>query len=212
MSVTIVSRLQHENIVKLVDFLRFEEENTMILLYEFLELIPLNVFLQSISQIRWNLKFYQRIALQILKAVCFCHSQNVIHGDLNMHNILIAPDTNQIKIIDFGCAKIVSPTGDLYSPAGHPKYRPPKQEFFSVSPFEAECWQVGLILLGLLLQTKVNTRKAMNFIKNQWENIQENEGIHQGFFQVVKGLLAVEKNKDKISIEKALEIVEKLSS
>lgn len=129
-----------------------------------------------------------------------------------MHNVLIAKDTKTIKIIDFGCAKIVNPLEDLYSPAGHPKYRPPKEQFFNNSPFEAECWQVGLILLGLLLQTKVNTRKTLSFIKNQWKNIEENEGvINQEFFKVVKGLLALGNNKEKLSMKEAVEIVEKLS-
>lgn len=190
--------------------MRYEEERSIILLYEFLDYVPLNIYLKSMPAKEWTIELYKPIAMQILNAVCYCHTKNVIHGDLNMHNVLISPDNKNIKIIDFGCAKNVNPKGDLYSPAGHPKYRPPKEEFFSVSPFEAECWSVGLILLGLLLQAKINTRKAMNLIKHQWKNIEENE-LNLYFLQVIQRLLVIGNGKEKISLQKALTIIEKIN-
>jgi tRNA A-37 threonylcarbamoyl transferase component Bud32 len=40
------------------------------------------------------------------------HSLNVYHGDLHTHNIVINPDTGDIRIIDFGESRLINELSD----------------------------------------------------------------------------------------------------
>lgn len=43
---------------------------------------------------------------QLLSAVAYCHSNKIMHRDLKPENImLVTPDENDLKIIDFGAGK-----------------------------------------------------------------------------------------------------------
>ena len=74
----------------------------------------------------------------------------IFHRDLNHRNILIDTDTNEIKIIDFGC-------GDLFYNrpytvfSGTETFMPP--EWFAQGTYgakESTVWSIGVILLILL--------------------------------------------------------------
>ncbi|NUN64718.1 AAA family ATPase [Pseudanabaena biceps] len=47
------------------------------------------------------------IAIQICEAVAQIHAANVIHRDINPANIIINPETYQLKMIDFGIASVL---------------------------------------------------------------------------------------------------------
>lgn len=55
------------------------------------------------------------IMRQILSAVAYCHSHNVVHRDLKPENLLYesAKPNALIKVIDFGTAKAFSPNEKL---------------------------------------------------------------------------------------------------
>lgn len=42
---------------------------------------------------------------QLLKAVDYFHSQNVMHRDIKPENLLIQSKTNELKVCDFGFAR-----------------------------------------------------------------------------------------------------------
>ncbi|HLO50687.1 MAG TPA: AAA family ATPase [Kamptonema sp.] len=58
------------------------------------EILPLQKFLQ--------------IAIQIAETLELIHAANIIHADINPSNIVFNPETEQVKIIDFGIATIFS--------------------------------------------------------------------------------------------------------
>jgi len=49
---------------------------------------------------------------QLLKASKYIHSSNVVHRDLKPSNILINLDKGELKICDFGSARMIDPNYD----------------------------------------------------------------------------------------------------
>ena len=49
-----------------------------------------------------------RIMRQATVAAQMCCRRNVFHHDIKMENLLINPDTLEIKLIDFGCGEILT--------------------------------------------------------------------------------------------------------
>ncbi|WP_414545420.1 AAA family ATPase [Nostoc sp. CCY0012] len=54
------------------------------------------------------LERFLQLAIQIAAALGAIHQQNIIHKDINPGNILFNPVTQQVKIIDFGIATLLS--------------------------------------------------------------------------------------------------------
>lgn len=54
---------------------------------------------------RESVKFF---IYQILKAVEYFHSQNVMHRDIKPENLLISSKTNELKVCDFGFARHIN--------------------------------------------------------------------------------------------------------
>jgi len=56
-------------------------------------------------------KFKDDLFIQVCDAVCYMHSQQVLHLDLKPENILcVTENSNEVKIIDFGLARKYDPT------------------------------------------------------------------------------------------------------
>lgn len=59
---------------------------------------------QNLKNNHLTIEKFLEFAIQITKILGHLHNQNLLHKDLNPSNILWNPQTNQIKIIDFGIA------------------------------------------------------------------------------------------------------------
>ena len=86
----------------------------------------------------------------VLEAINYCHNIKICHRDIKPENILIN-DKNEIKIIDFGFAKIVSSNHkNLSGPYGTVTYMAP--EVLSGNPYNEKCdiWCIGFMFYILL--------------------------------------------------------------
>jgi predicted ATPase/signal transduction histidine kinase/DNA-binding NarL/FixJ family response regulator/tRNA A-37 threonylcarbamoyl transferase component Bud32 len=80
-----------------------------------------------------NLKLndFLQIAIQLTTTLHQLHQNNIIHKNIQPHNILINPNTNQIKLIDFSIASRLSrenqTVNDLHLLEGNLAYMSPEQ-------------------------------------------------------------------------------------
>lgn len=91
------------------------------------------------------------IMKQLLSAVVYCHSKQVVHRDLKPENLLLESKDQgaRIKVIDFGTSQIFNPLKKMTMKIGTPYYIAP--EVLSQSYTEqCDVWSCGVILYILL--------------------------------------------------------------
>lgn len=127
--------LQHRNIVRVVDELVIDGAPVLVLEFiqgEILERVGAG---RPISE-----EEVRRLAIQLLQAVDYIHSLNLIHRDIAPKNVFVS---EPLKLIDFGTAKFFYSQGAkpeaIVSPGG---YTAPEQFRFASSP-QGDLWSVG---------------------------------------------------------------------
>ena len=89
---------------------------------------------------------------QILSAVFYCHSNNIVHRDLKLENILLvedSPTSNTIKIVDFDTSGYFSSGTKMKKRLGTPYYVAPevlKQKYDE----KCDLWSCGVIAYILI--------------------------------------------------------------
>ena len=140
-----VKSLNHPGIIKIFDVL--EDDTSVYLVSEYCGGGELYDFITSRSRVEEPLA--KRIFKQIVLAVRYLHSQNVIHRDLKPENVLLTED-NSIKLIDFGLSNIHADQ-PLHDRCGSPCYIAPEalttEEYFGKP---ADVWALGVILYALV--------------------------------------------------------------
>jgi tRNA A-37 threonylcarbamoyl transferase component Bud32 len=110
----LLSRLNHQNIITLFDYI--ENDSGIFLITEYVNGQTLDEYVDLVSGPMPETKAVKIIA-QILDAIGYMHTKNMIHRDIKPSNIIIKPD-NTIKLIDFGIAKHLQPNQALITQDG----------------------------------------------------------------------------------------------
>jgi len=104
----------------------------------------------SSSQIREDLA--AKITGQILSGLAHCHAKNIAHRDLKLENIMFYNNeaNSDIKIIDFGFARIFDTKKGFDDILGTPIYMAP--EILGNKSYGIECdiWSLGVLIYFLL--------------------------------------------------------------
>jgi mitogen-activated protein kinase 15 len=142
----------HENIVKLLNVIRAENDKDIYLIFDFMEtdlhaVIKANI-LEDIHK--------RYIVYQILKCIKYMHSAELLHRDLKPSNILLNAECHA-KVADFGLARSVAQWEDEKEPlltdyVATRWYRAPEILFGSHNYTKGvDMWSVGWILAELML-------------------------------------------------------------
>jgi serine/threonine-protein kinase len=99
----IMSGMTHENIVKLEQF--DEDDLGMYLIMEYFKGVEIDDYLKNKIGVFPEEKAVP-LMIQILKAFSFAHNKGIVHRDIKPGNILINQEANQVKVLDFGIAKM----------------------------------------------------------------------------------------------------------
>ncbi|XP_058157430.1 cyclin-dependent kinase 20 isoform X2 [Dasypus novemcinctus] len=88
----------------------------------------------------------------LLKGVAFCHANNIVHRDLKPANLLISA-SGQLKIADFGLARVFSPDGSrLYTHQVATRWYRAPELLYGARQYDqgVDLWAVGCIMGELL--------------------------------------------------------------
>lgn len=141
----------HENIIRLLNVIKAENDVDLYLVFEHMEADLYNVIRAGILQ-----DVHKRfIIYQVLKALKFIHSGGIIHRDLKPSNIFINSDC-QIKLGDFGLARTLTSgkngfKGIITDYVATRWYRAPEMLMGSSKYSKSiDMWSVGCILYELI--------------------------------------------------------------
>jgi serine/threonine protein kinase len=142
---TIIEMASHPNIVKLYD--QGLWEGGLYIAMEFIRGVSLRQFIQQHSL---SLSRCLDIILQVCYALCHLHTHGVIHGDLKPENILIEED-GEVKVLDFGIAKMSSSSHKNVSTAGTPSYMSPEHKINVHNlTYSSDIYSLGIIAYELI--------------------------------------------------------------
>ena len=109
---SILSRLNHPNIVKLVEIVSTETIYCLVLEY-----LPGAQTLYEVLRIHGVLpeSLARNLSRQLISGLSYLHYKNVLHRDLKLDNILIDEDLKRCILIDFGLSNFWNPGQVMFS-------------------------------------------------------------------------------------------------
>ncbi|CAF1075592.1 unnamed protein product [Adineta steineri] len=140
--IAVMKSLIHPYIIRLYEVM--ESKNLIYLVTEYAsngELLDLLLREKRLSEAKAKEKFRQ-----LVLAVEYIHSKNIVHRDLKAENLLLDSHGN-IKVADFGFANIFKPNSKLQTFCGSPPYAAP--ELFQCLPYlpeKVDVWSLGVLL------------------------------------------------------------------
>ena len=142
---------QHANITKLVDAYIIPQYKLCIVL-ELVEGVSLRTFDKDMPV---NVKAY--VCSQILEALHYLHTKNIIHRDVKPGNTLCSRDGN-VKLCDFGLATFIGVDDEVYKTLrGTYSYMAPELvQRFNPTPDRypytpsSDIWALGMLLIKIL--------------------------------------------------------------
>lgn len=149
----LLAALNHPNIAVIYDIIDRENEPC----YLILEYVPGQTLAERIAESPLPLKDALEICLQISEALAAAYAKGIIHRDLKPANVKIT-QTGEIKVLDFGIAKALSPADKIQGTAvtqeghliGTPAYMSPEQMRGKLVDHRTDNWAFGCVLYEML--------------------------------------------------------------
>lgn len=147
--VAVLRLIEHPNIVRLLDVKLAAPRRKLYLFFEFIE-SDLSGFLKIQKP---SFALMVSLTHQMLRGLHHLHSRRIMHRDIKPKNLLVSPETAELKIADFGLSRPFSLPLGFFSPEIQSLwYRAPEVllgvENYSLS---VDVWSAGCVAAELAL-------------------------------------------------------------
>ncbi len=140
-------RLSHPHIVTIYD--AGEEHDLAYIAMEFLKGRDLTPFTKPDQLL--PVPVVLKLAAEVAEALAYAHGQHVVHRDIKPANIMFEPESGQVKVTDFGVARITdasrTKTGMVL---GTPSYMSPEQLSGKKVDGRSDLFSLGVTVFQLL--------------------------------------------------------------
>ena len=158
--IEILSKLNHENIVKYYD--SSQSKNHLKIFFEYCECGSIAKMLSNYKS--FNEKIIRKYTKEMLEGLEYLHAHSIIHRDIKGANILV--DRNGIcKLSDFGGAKIIKEDFEKTSTMrGTPNWMAPEVIKYNENTRFSDIWSVGCTVIEM-----INGEPPFSNIKNPFK-------------------------------------------
>jgi serine/threonine-protein kinase len=150
--IKLARRITHKNVLRTHDF--GDTEGTPYISMEYLEGVTLKDLILSKGALPLG------VGLRIVKQMCqgleAAHLQGVVHRDIKPQNMLILPETGELKVMDFGIARVsevkagAAPGASGLTTAGTvmgtPDYMSPEQAQGFPADYRSDIYSLAVVL------------------------------------------------------------------
>mmetsp|Transcript_44261 Transcript_44261/g.102235 ORF Transcript_44261/g.102235 Transcript_44261/m.102235 type:complete len:736 (+) Transcript_44261:64-2271(+) len=212
--VTTLKEVNHPRCVGLYDILRTPRWMLIIM-----ERMRGGELFDRIIKKKWLSEVEARhVFVQVVDALQYLHAKGIVHRDLKPENILISgereaalPDAGtllDVKIVDFGFAKIKDRGSTLTSMVGTPQYWAPEVLMRSGQYDEkVDLWSLG-VLLYVMLRGQYpfkGERSSENILAGRYDMTKGNwSSVSEDAKDLIRQLLQVQP-QDRLSLERCLQ-------
>jgi serine/threonine protein kinase len=206
------ARIQHENIVNVIDF--GDSEGAYYIVMEYYDGLTLEEILKDRGELPLE------VAIQVLLEVCFglesAHGHNTVHRDIKPGNLIF---TNQggIKIADFGLAKKSDATSMITEEGkviGTPAYMSPEQAAGRDVGPQSDIFSLGVVAYELLGQQKPFSGKTYSEVLERIQTFEPlsvaniNPLIQPDFELIVSRMLEKDLDKRYGTVQEVIDDIE----
>jgi len=202
--INIHSKLSHQNIIKLYNM--HEDDETINIIMEY---APNGNLYQMIKKEKNGFSESKAFDyfIQVINAVYYLHSNNIIHRDIKPENLLLCED-NKLKLCDFGWAKELS-LENRSTFCGTMEYMAPEIVGSENYDYSVDIWSLGILLYELLFGHSPfkgsNTNNIIQNIKSHELNYDDkNKKISKSCKDLIQKLLNMNPQK-RLKIKDILE-------
>jgi len=202
----------HPQIPKLYAY--FEENNEFYLVQEFIDGCSL------IEELKAGVEFKEAQVINLLREVLeiltFVHSHNVIHRDVNPHNIIRRKNDGKLVLIDFGAVKQITTQSfnalgqtNLSVSIGTPGYMPSEQANGFPKP-SSDIYAVGVLAIQALTNIYPNQFKTdLNTLEIIWR---DQIKISDDLARIIDKMVCYDFRQRYASAREALQAIEDIKS
>uniref|UniRef100_K3W6K2 Protein kinase domain-containing protein n=1 Tax=Globisporangium ultimum (strain ATCC 200006 / CBS 805.95 / DAOM BR144) TaxID=431595 RepID=K3W6K2_GLOUD len=152
--ITVLLRVKHANIISLEEVYESEQELLLVM-----ERVTGGELFERIVQVGvYSERQAAEIVANLLSALNYLHSCNIVHRDIKPENILLAShDSAEVKLSDFGIAKVLEEEGEdarsrgrAYTSCGTDYYVAPEVLKGEGYDNKVDLWSLGVVVYIML--------------------------------------------------------------
>lgn len=152
----IMKLIHHRNIVDLKYYFYTKNDKLELFLNLLLEFVPETLYKSCHYYVSKRLSMpsleIKLFSFQMFRALNFIHSKGICHRDIKPQNLLINPISGELKLCDFGSAKILNPLEPNISYICSRYYRAPELIFGATNyTTKIDVWSAGCVMAELIL-------------------------------------------------------------